>query len=111
MPTPPQDQLQPPSSEQSALPIQPLTACPKRRPGIKSRLVDGETVVLDRQESVIHQFNHTASYIWERCDGQSTLMDITHQLAHAFQIDPQVAARDVHAMIRQLEELHLLEWS
>jgi hypothetical protein len=91
--------------------MQPFTACPKRRPGVKSRLVDGETLVLDRQESLIHQLNHTASYIWELCDGQSTLTDITHQLAQAFKIDLQIAAQDVQATVRQLEELHLLEWS
>jgi Coenzyme PQQ synthesis protein D (PqqD) len=65
--------------------------------------------VLDQQAGVIHQLNATASFIWERCDGQSTLTDIVQQLAHAFEVDPQVASCDVNAMIRQLEALNLLE--
>jgi Coenzyme PQQ synthesis protein D (PqqD) len=96
-------------SDQSPASQHPLAACPKRRRDVKSRLVDGETVVLDQQAGVIHQLNPTASFIWERCDGQSTLTDIAQQLAHAFEVDPQVASCDVNAMIRQLEALHLLE--
>jgi hypothetical protein len=71
--------------------------------------VDGETVVLDQQAGVVHQLNATASFIWERCDGQSTLTDIAQQLAQAFEVDPHVASCDVNAMIGQLEALHLLE--
>jgi hypothetical protein len=81
----------------------------KRRLDVKSRLVDGETVVLDQQAGVIHQLNATASFIWERCDGRAIPTDIAQQLAHAFEVDPQVALRDVIAMIGQLEALHLLE--
>jgi Coenzyme PQQ synthesis protein D (PqqD) len=88
--------------------LPPLTACPKRRSDVTSRLVDGEMLVLDRRAGLIHQLNHTASFVWERCDGQSTLSDIAHQLVHAFDVDPNVAARDVSAMVMQLQELHLL---
>jgi hypothetical protein len=87
----------------------PLAACPRRRLDVTARLLDGETVVLDRQAGLIHQLNHTASYIWARCDGQSTIAAIAHQLAHAFAVEPTVAARDVRALVRQLQALQLLE--
>jgi hypothetical protein len=87
----------------------PLGICPKRRPDVRSRLIDGEAVVLDQQASVIHQFNATASYIWECSDGQSTIADIAHQLASAFDVDPAVAARDARTIIRQFQALQLLE--
>ena len=99
---------QTPSPDQPCPSLPPLTACPKRRPDVISRLLDGEMLVLDRRAELIHQLNQTASFVWERCDGQFTLSDIAHQLVHAFDVDPNVAARDVSAMIIQLQELHLL---
>jgi len=82
---------------------------PKRRSDVRVRLVEGETVILDRQAGRIHQLNRTASYIWERCDGQSTLEDLSAQLLQAFDVDAQVAADDMAAMVGQLRTLHLLE--
>lgn len=101
----------PPSSghEQLGPSLPPHAPCPKRRSDVSARLIDGETVVLDRQAGLIHQLNHTASYIWERCDGHATVSDIAHQLAQAFDVDLTVATRDVRTMVTQLQALHLLE--
>lgn len=82
---------------------------PKRRVDVNVRMVDGEVVVLDRQSDLIHQLNHTASYIWDRCDGQSTVAEIANQLAAAFQVDADTAVQDVATTIRQLQSLGLLE--
>jgi Coenzyme PQQ synthesis protein D (PqqD) len=105
------DSRPPVSGHEPSGPSLPARApCPKRRPDVLSRLIDGETVVLDRQAGLVHQLNRTASYIWERFDGQSALTDIAHRLAQVFDVELSVATRDVTAIIRQLEELHLLEW-
>jgi hypothetical protein len=105
----PEDLHHTPEQDPSGPSLLPLAACPKRRPDVIVRLLDGETVVLDRQAGVIHQLNHTASYIWARCDGQSSIADIAHQLAQAFAVEPTVAARDVHVLVTQLQTLQLLE--
>jgi hypothetical protein len=73
------------------------------------RVVEGETIIFDRDGGVIHQLNRTASYIWERCDGQSTLADMAQQLAEAFDVEPTIAATDVVAIVKRLQQLHLLE--
>ena len=82
---------------------------PKRRVDVNVRMVDGEVVVLDRQSDLIHQLNHTASYIWDRCDGQSTVAEIANQLAAAFHVDAHTAVQDAVTTIRQLQSLGLLE--
>ena len=82
---------------------------PKRRVDVNVRMVDGEVVVLDRQSDLIHQLNHTASYIWDRCDGQSTVAEIADQLAAAFHVDAHTAIQDVATTIRQLHGLGMLE--
>lgn len=85
------------------------TNCPKRRSGVNARIVEGETVILDQQGGLIHQLNRTASYIWDRCDGRSSLGEIGQQLVEAFDVDSKTAADDVAAIVGQLRRLNLLE--
>jgi len=81
---------------------------PKQRSDVRVRLVEGEIVVFDRRCGLIHQLNPTAGYIWERCDGTTTVADIAQHLAEAFGVDPQTAAADVVTLIEQLHTLELL---
>jgi hypothetical protein len=83
--------------------------CPKQRSDIRTRVVDGETLVLDRREEFIHQFNTTASYIWERCNGHCTPDQISHELCEAFDVDFHTAHMDVLATIETLRQAKLLE--
>src|SRR3990170_4831482 len=81
---------------------------PMRRSDLSVRIMEGETVVLDRHRRLIHQLNKTASYIWERCDGKSTVAEIANELAEAFRIDVDGAERDTARVMRELESLGLI---
>ena len=72
------------------------------------RNVEGELIILDRQKGLIHQLNRTAGYIWEQCDGHSTVIGIAHQLAEEFDVSFETAEADVRRFIEQLQELDLL---
>ena len=82
---------------------------PSQRIDLKSRLLDGEIVVLDRDGGFVHQFNTTASYIWERCNGQHTLAEIAAQVCEMFEVDQEAALKDVIDSVRQLQKLRLLQ--
>jgi len=82
---------------------------PKRRADVRVRVVDGDLVVFDRRQELIHQFNPTARYIWERCDGTATVADIAQHLAEVFGVAPQTAAADVVVFLAHLHTLELLE--
>jgi Coenzyme PQQ synthesis protein D (PqqD) len=82
---------------------------PKRRSDVRVRVVDGEAVILDSDRGLIHQLNNTAYYIWEGCDGNSTVAEIAQQLAVVFSADPQTAADDAATLILQFQSLGLLE--
>ena len=84
---------------------------PKRRPDLNIRVVDGETVVFDRRAERIHQLNQTAGYIWERCNGRSSMAEISVQLAESFAVDARTARKDVASVVSQLEGLNMLEQS
>jgi len=82
---------------------------PKRRSDVRIGVVDGETVVLDRREEVVHQFNKTASYIWQRCNGLCTPEDITDGLCQVFEVDFRTAHRDVLVTVDKFQQAKLLE--
>lgn len=85
------------------------TVFPKRRAGVRARVIDAEVVMLDGQRQLVHQLNETASYIWDRCDGEHTLTAIAGELAQAFDVCIETAERDVAATVRQLEAVGLVE--
>ena len=98
-------------SKEAASSREPLDTArgPKQRADVRTRRVEGEMVVLDRREEFIHQFNKTASYIWERCNGLATPDEISQALCEAFDVDFPTAQKDVLATVEQLRRAKLLE--
>ena len=82
--------------------------CLKRRPDVRTRLVDGELVVLDRERGLIRQLNKTATYIWQQCDGQHTAATIAGQVCEAFEVDEPTALKDVCEILTRLQNLDLV---
>ena len=82
---------------------------PKQRPNFSLRVVEGEAVVLDRVQGLVHQMNKTATFIWQRCDGSHSSKDIADQLVAAFELSPAEAEKNVTAAIAEIQKLHLLE--
>jgi hypothetical protein len=81
----------------------------RKRNGVTTSMVEGECVLLDRDAGLVHHFNRTASFIWDRCDGRSTVEDIAAGMAQSFDVDPSVARNDVTIVVRQLRDLNLLD--
>gem|GEM_PF-2638143 len=82
---------------------------PKRRDDLTIRTVDGETVVLDRQGGLVHQFNVTASFIWQHCDGKTTSHEIANDLVERYPVDFETALQNVGEIVKQLYDLGLLD--
>lgn len=82
---------------------------PRRRSDLRIRVVAHETVVLDLDAERIHQLNTTASFIWDQCDGHRTVAEIAAELARSFDVDHRTAHEAVHATLRRLDELQLLD--
>lgn len=81
---------------------------PTQRSHLHARAVEGEMVVLDREGELVHQLNLTASFIWDRCDGRRSILQIGADLAAAFDVDLGTATEDVAATVSQFERLGLV---
>jgi PqqD family protein of HPr-rel-A system len=81
---------------------------PNRRTEFEERVVEGEMVVMDKESEQIHQLNQTASFIWQRCDGEHDRQQIAEELAEAFDVDAETARQDVADTLEKLEEIGLL---
>ena len=82
---------------------------PKRRSDLNYRTIDGETVILNREEGQLHQLNPTASFIWDCCDGNSNIAEIIDRLAGAYEVEPSAARKDVEEVLLKLRKSNLLE--
>lgn len=80
---------------------------PILRDDLVLRQVEDETLVLDRAGERIHQLNATASFIWSRCDGNTSLQTVAAEMAGKYGISAEQAAIDIARMLSQLEQLSL----
>ena len=76
------------------------------RLGLSSRIVDGERVILDRDNGQIHQFNWTATLVWDRLEAGKEPSEIAAELSERFDVVPAQALADV---VRIVEELRILD--
>jgi pyrroloquinoline quinone biosynthesis protein D len=84
---------------------------PKRRADVSARTIEGETLILDRSSGVIHQLNSTAAFIWELCDGRSTIDDICNTVLDNFEIDEGIVRKDVIKNLEDIWNLKLITWT
>jgi len=87
----------------------PRTRRPRRRRDLIARAVADERVILDRRAGLVHRLNSTASFVWDRCDGLTSVDAIAAALAARFAVDRPRARADVRATVARLAALGLLQ--
>jgi len=84
-----------------------LDSFPKQNPRTAMRTIEGQTVVVLPDTSMIFDLNEVASFIWERMDGKHKLTDIVEEIKNEFDIDIETASRDAAELIENLREAGL----
>jgi hypothetical protein len=76
---------------------------------IASRLLGGEMMIMSAVDSTFFTLNPVATVIWQAADGRTPLTDIvTHRVCAEFEVDPEVARRDVERFVEELSSHGIL---
>jgi hypothetical protein len=78
-----------------------------RKDGLVIKELPNETLVYDLERDEAHCLNQTAALVWKRCDGKTTIAEITSLLQT--QLETSVNADVVWLAIKQLQRFHLVE--
>ena len=81
----------------------------RRRDGLLIHDLEDEVLVLDREADKIHQLNQTATFIWQRIEETPSTERMAELIAEAFEVEKQVAVRDVIETLNQLQSLNLVQ--
>ena len=82
---------------------------PRRRPGLRVSHSTG-AVIVDEQGVEVASLDDTAAALWELCDGGTDVEEITAAVCTVWDVEPEVAARDVRRTLVLLAEAGLLDW-
>lgn len=80
----------------------------KKNPILAWREIDGETVIILPDESVMHELNGTGSYIWRHLDGERSAAAIARLVASEYEVTFDVALADTNELLGLLASRKLL---
>jgi hypothetical protein len=81
---------------------------PIQNPLAAWRELEGQVVIISPEDSVLHELNDTASFIWKLSTGEHGLEEIARRLAQEFEVDEATALADTHALVAELCAKRLL---
>ncbi len=84
---------------------------PRQRSHLNVQTVGDESLVLDLSCDQIHQLNATATWIFQHCDGHTSVEDLSDELAEIYSIERDRAKTDLRQTIEQLAALNLIEFT
>jgi hypothetical protein len=76
--------------------------------GQASRNVNGEALVVLTEQRHLHRFNAVGTRVWEICDAQR-VSAIVDAIVAEFEVQPDVAQRDVCAFLESLQSIGAVE--
>ncbi len=78
------------------------------RANLSTQQIDGELVILDKENGQIHQLNSVASFIWQQIEASSGIEVIVKKLIQFYDIDTVTAQADLAKVVQQFKNLKLL---
>ena len=77
--------------------------------GLIAQSVDGELLILNREQEQIHQLNPVASFIWQELDGQVSVEQLVKVITSKYDVKQDVAKDDLESLLSELSDLQLIE--
>ena len=76
---------------------------PARNPWLAWREIDGSIVIISPADSMVHELNSTAGFIWKHTDGERNTEEIAGLLAAEFDVPAKAALMDTLELLAILE--------
>lgn len=76
---------------------------------IDHRTIGGEAFVITTADSQIHSFNPVGTFVFDRCDGKTSVDALVRAVTLEFEVDEPTARRDVEQFCRVLEARGMLK--
>jgi hypothetical protein len=84
-------------------------AHPVRSQQVRWQVVDEEGILVNLESGFYFSLNPVALFIWNLCDGENTVGRILDGIVEGFDVDRDVAQRDLEAFLGQLQAEGLIE--
>jgi hypothetical protein len=81
-----------------------------KKQNLSVRKIDVNTFILNRDDSMMHALNPTASLIWNCMDSNLDPSDIAKKITDDFDVSLETAITDMHAFISQCESKKLISF-
>jgi hypothetical protein len=81
----------------------------RRNASTAYRNVEGEGLVMNPTDSMLHLLNETGSAIWEYLKEPHTVQEVLAMVLDRFDCDPETATEDILTFLQTLQEQQLVE--
>lgn len=72
------------------------------------REIDGQVIIISPEDSMVHELNESASFIWRQMSGGRNMKEIARLIETEYGLDASTATDDARALLEQLEAKGLL---
>jgi Coenzyme PQQ synthesis protein D (PqqD) len=80
----------------------------QKNPVLAWREIDGETVIISPNESVMHELNDTGSFIWKNIDGRHSTSELATLVVGCYEVPQELALADTEALLHELASKKLV---
>jgi coenzyme PQQ biosynthesis protein PqqD len=81
---------------------------PRQQDGVLAQEAQGQTVLLRMDDGGYYALDEVGARIWQLCDGERTLGEITDVLCHEFDAPRETISGDVREFVAELQQEDLL---
>src|SRR5258708_39168252 len=81
----------------------------QKNPALAWREIDGETVIISPNDSVMHELNDTGSFLWKNIDGEKSAAELAELLVGYYEVTPEIALSDTRSLLEEMSSRKLVE--
>ena len=86
-----------------------VDSCISKNENVPWRIIEGEAVIVNVDESEVIHLNPVGAEIWNSIDGKKSVGEIVDHICEQFEVDKQTAKRDTLEFLKKLVKKKAVE--